>query len=61
MTDDMTMQAAQALLDADKQQRSDAASAAIHAILEQYKCDLVPLPQITADGRISVTVRVVAR
>lgn len=62
MTDEtMTMQAAQAMLDADRQQRSKMAYEAIRAILEQHKCDLVGTPQITADGRIATTVQVVAR
>lgn len=61
MTDDMTVQDAQALLEADRQQRSEQASAAIRAILEQYTCDLVAVPQLTADGRIVADIRVVAR
>jgi hypothetical protein len=62
MTDnDMTVQDAQAMLEADRQQRSEAAGAALRAILAQHNCDLVAVPQLTADGRIVADIRVVAR
>lgn len=59
--ENMTVQEAQQLLDLHRQQRSEQASAAIRAVLEQYTCDLVAVPQLTADGRIIADIRIVAR
>ena len=59
--ENMTVQEAQQLLDIHRHQRSEQAGAAIRAVLEQYTCDLVAVPQITADGRVVADVRVVAR
>lgn len=61
MTDTLTVQDAQARLEADRQQRSQEVSEKVRDILAQYGCDLVALPQITADGRIVADIRIVAR
>lgn len=58
---DMTVQEAQAMIETDRQQRSAQASAALRALLEQYACDLVAVPQLTTDGRIVADIRIVAR
>lgn len=61
MTDNLAVYEAQQVLDANRQQRSEQASAAIRAVLEQYTCDLVTVPRITPDGRIIADIQVVAR
>lgn len=61
MDESLTVQDAQAMLKADQQRRSEAAGAALRAILEQYTCDLVAVPRLTTDGRIVATIQVVAR
>jgi hypothetical protein len=57
----MTVQEAQAMIETDRQQRSAQASAALRALLEQYACDLVAVPQLTGDGRIVADIRIIAR
>jgi len=53
--------AAQAALDADRQARVDRAAARIQAVLAEERCQIVAVPQITADGRIVAVVQIVAQ
>jgi hypothetical protein len=48
------------LIEADRNARLKAASAAIEAILKENRCDLVAIPQIQA-GQIIAVVQIVAR
>lgn len=57
----MTPAEAVQLLDADKRQRVAAATEAVRAILLEYQCDIVAIPQIAPDGRIVALVQVVAK
>lgn len=52
---------AQAAIDADKQTRAREALARIKAVLEEERCQLVAVPQLTADGRVVAVVQVVAQ
>lgn len=58
---DMTPDEARKLVDADKQARVQAAAEAVAAILRERECDLVAVPQITADGRVTAVVTIAAR
>jgi hypothetical protein len=55
------VQTAQAALDADRQARAQAATAAVLAVLKRFRCEIVAVPQITVDGRIVTETQVVAR
>lgn len=57
----ITKSEATALLEQDRQARSQAAAAAIQAALQEHECDLVALPQFAADGRVLAVVQIVAR
>lgn len=63
MTDTPHMDAAEArrLVDADKARRVQAAAEQVAALLREAECDLVAVPQITPDGRITAMVQIVAR
>ena len=52
---------AQAALDADRQQRAERCAQRIAALLEAERCQIVAVPQITADGRIVAAVQIVAQ
>lgn len=56
----VTLEQAQAAINADRQQRADACNAAIVAALQQYNCTIVQTPQLSADNRIIVSSAVVA-
>lgn len=58
---DMTPTEAAQLVEQDKQRRVQAAAEAVQAALKQHECDLVALPQVTADGRVVAVVQIVAR
>jgi len=55
-----TTDEARALLDADKRQRAEVCLREIGAVLERHRCQLVTMPQLTADGRIVAQAQVVA-
>lgn len=57
----MTPAEAAALLDADKQQRAHEYAAYIEAGGKQFRCDLLAIPQLSADGRIVAVMQIVAR
>lgn len=52
---------AHAAIDADRQARARQALARIQAVLEEERCQLVAVPQLTADGRVVAVVQVVAQ
>ena len=58
---DMTPAEAAALVEADKHQRVKLAAEAVQAALAAHNCDLVAVPDITPDGRISAQVQVKAK
>ena len=59
--DAITPTEAAALVEADKQRRVQAAAEAVAAALREHNCDLIALPQITADGRVVAVVQIAAR
>lgn len=62
MTEEITLEAAQAAIRADKQKREAACLTEVQAALDKYNCDLVGIPTLTLDGRITVQqVRVTAK
>jgi hypothetical protein len=58
---DMTPTEAAKLVAADKERRVKAAAEAVAAALNANECDLVAVPVITPDGRISAQVQVIAK
>lgn len=52
---------AQAAIEADKRLRAEAAAAEIREVLARHNCELVAVPQLTADGRVAAVVQVVAQ
>ena len=52
---------ARAALDADRQQRAERCAQRIAALLEAERCQIVAVPQLTADGRIVAAVQIVAQ
>lgn len=56
----VTLEQANAAINADRQQRSDACNAAIIAALQEYNCTIVMTPQLSPDNRIIVHSSVVA-
>lgn len=58
---DITPTEAAALVEADKARRVKAAAEAVAAVLAEYGCDLVALPQFAPDGRVVAVVQLVAR
>ena len=59
--DKITPEAARAVLNAEKTNREAACMIEIQAALDKYRCDLAGAPAFTADGRVTVQVRVTAR
>lgn len=57
----MSADEARRVVDADKAQRVQAAAEQVAAILREQGCDLVAVPQLTADGRVTAVVQIVAR
>lgn len=57
----MTADEARKLVDADKAARVQAAAEAVQTILREQECDLVAVPQLTPDGRVTAVVQIVAR
>lgn len=57
---EMTTEQAAQLVEQDKQRRVQAVAEAAAAALREHKCDLVAVPVITPDGRITAQVQVVA-
>ena len=57
----MTTDEAKAAVAADQERRVRLVGDAIAAILREHNCDLVAAPFITADGRITAQVQVVAK
>ena len=55
------VQAAQAVIEAERQQRAERCAQRIAALLEAERCQIVAVPQITADGRIVAAVQIVAQ
>jgi pyruvate/2-oxoglutarate dehydrogenase complex dihydrolipoamide acyltransferase (E2) component len=58
---DMTPVEAARLVAADKERRVQAAAKAVQAALREHECDLMAVPVITPDGRITAQVQVVAK
>ncbi len=58
---EMTTEQIALLMDADRQERVAAVAEGLRALLEVQRCDLVAAPQLTADGRLTAVVRIVAR
>lgn len=56
----ITIEQAQAAINADRQRRSDACNATIIKALEEYRCVIETRPQLTDDNRIVVVSSVVA-
>jgi hypothetical protein len=54
------LQAAQALVKAEQEQRAAEALKGIDAVLKQYRCQMVVEPRITPDGRLAAAVQVIA-
>ena len=52
---------AQAVIDAEHKQRAERCAQRIAALLEAERCQIVAVPQITADGRIVAAVQIVAQ
>lgn len=48
-------------LEADRQRRVQLANQQVSDILKELECDLVGVPQFTADGRITVLIQLVAK
>lgn len=61
MNDNITAEQARKLLEQDEQARSNAAAQQIQAVLAEHNCQLIAMPQITADGRVVATAQIVAR
>lgn len=61
MSDDMTPEQARKLVDADKAARVQKAADAVAAILREHDCDLIAVPQLTPDGRVTAVVQIAAR
>lgn len=57
----MTPTEAAALVEADKQQRLQAFSKAIEKAAQEYRCDLVAVPTITAQGTIAAVIQAIAK
>ena len=55
---DITPAQAAALVEADRQRRVQAVRAAIHAALNEHKCEIQAMPQIV-DGRIVAQIVIV--
>jgi hypothetical protein len=53
--------AAQAAIEADRQQRAESAAREIQAVLARYRCQLVAVPQLTSDGRIVAVSQIMAQ
>ena len=58
---EMTPTEAAALVEADRQRRAKLAAEAVQAALAEHGCELLAVPQITADGRVVAVVQLVAR
>lgn len=58
---EMTPTEAARLVAADKERRVQAAAEAVAAALREHECDLVAVPVITPDGRITAQVQVIAK
>lgn len=52
---------AQAAIDADRQARVERAVQRIQEILDAERCRMVPVPQLTPDGRVVAIVQIVAQ
>ena len=52
---------AQAVIEAERQQRAERCAQRIAALLAAERCQIVAVPQLTADGRIVATVQIVAQ
>ena len=61
MNDQITLEQAAALVEADKQHRVKMAAEAIQRALSDYACGLVAAPLITPDGRITAQVQIIAK
>jgi len=57
----MTPEQASALLETDRKQRVDQAAQGVQRVLQEWRCDLIAVAQLTQDGRISTAVQIVAR
>ena len=51
---------AQAIIEAERQQRAERCAQRIAALLAEERCQLVALPSFTDDGRITAAVQIVA-
>jgi len=61
VSDQSDIAEAQSILEKDRQTRAERASQRILAILEEERCNLTAVPQLTPDGRITAIVQIVAR
>ena len=55
------VQAAQAVIDAEHKQRAERCAQRIAALLAAERCQIVAVPQLTADGRVVAAVQIVAQ
>ena len=60
-TEPMTPLAAEQFLEADKRQRAEAMGQAIEEAAQEFRCELLGVPQIAPDGRIVAVIQIVAR
>lgn len=56
----ISVSAAQAAIEADRQRRAETAAREIQAVLARYRCQLVAAPQLTPDGRIVAVSQIIA-
>lgn len=57
----MTPVEAAQLVEADKQSRLQAFGRALELAAQEYRCDLVALPQVTPDGRLVAVIQAIAK
>jgi hypothetical protein len=51
--DKITAQAAQAIIDQEKQERALACGKAVNELLKKFNCELIAVPFFTTDGRVA--------
>lgn len=61
MNAEYDLNAAQAVLEADRQARAEQARAAIEAVLQKFACSITGQVVVSDDGRLVAVVKVVAR
>ena len=61
MSDKLTPDQARAILDQERTNRALSCRQEITTVLEKYACNLIAIPSITPDGRISAQAQIVPR